>query len=182
MIDWQFIGTLEGQSVLTAYVPNASGSASGVTLATGVDLGQLTSAALTAFGLDAGLTQRLMPYVGLRGTAAVAMLAAHPLTITQAESDALDAADRGPDINPMAAAFQAAAGIAFQDLPDAAQTVMASVAFQYGSNLRRRCPRFWQACVTQDWTGAVTELRNFGDAYPTRRRKEAAYLAAHLST
>jgi len=39
-VDWGFISDREGGQVLTGYVPNASGSQSGVTIGTGVDLGQ----------------------------------------------------------------------------------------------------------------------------------------------
>lgn len=181
MIDWRFIGELEEQSALSGYVPNPEGSESGVTIATGVDLGQLTATALYSLGLPGPLATRLLPYVGLRGEAAVAALAAAPLTITQAESDALDAADRAPTIGALSAYWMRARGRdvpLFRDLPDAPQTVVGSVAFQYGPNLARRCPRFWRAATAADWRGVIAELRAFGDDYPTRRHREADYLEA----
>lgn len=64
----------------------------------------------------------------------------------------------------------------FTDLPAAAQTVIASVAFQYGTNLDARAPKFWKAATTQDWKECIKILNNYGDAYPTRRKKEAALL------
>jgi Bacterial toxin homologue of phage lysozyme, C-term len=39
-VDWKFIGTLEGAGILKGYVPVSQTSNSGVTIATGVDLGQ----------------------------------------------------------------------------------------------------------------------------------------------
>ncbi len=39
-IDWDFISSLEGDQRLAGYVPAADVSESGVTIATGVDLGQ----------------------------------------------------------------------------------------------------------------------------------------------
>jgi len=130
-IDWTFIGTLEGQSVLTGYVPNPDGSASGVTIATGVDLGQLNAAKLRAFAIPDDLIAKLLPYVGLQKQAAVAALAAQPLTITQTEADALDEADRQPIVSELTQRYDAAVagGTGFDALPDAAQTVLASVAF-----------------------------------------------------
>jgi hypothetical protein len=183
-IDWDFIGTLEGQSVLDAYVPDPETSQSGVTIATGVDLGQLSVAELAGFGLSAELTAKLQPYVGLRQQAAAAYLAANPLHITKEESDALDQADRRPDINGLTANYAAAiapGAPGFDGLPDPAQTVLASVSFQYGPNLAVRAPRFWRTAVNQDWQGMIAELRNFGDKYPTRRNKEANYLQAGLA-
>jgi len=180
-IDWAFIGSLEGQSILTAYVPDPQTSQSGVTLATGVDLGQLTHGELARMGLDPALCARLEPYVGLRRQAAVDLLTDCPLAITQAESDALDAADRAMEIAPLITYYDwATEPGAFVALSSAAQTVLASVAFQYGANLRRKTPRFWADAVRQDWQAMVNELWEFGDSYPTRRRKEALYLAGTL--
>lgn len=60
----------------------------------------------------------------------------------------------------------------FDQLPPQFQTVIASVAFQYGV-LPVRTPTFWSYAVTGNWTAMIAELRNFGDAFPTRRTKEA---------
>jgi hypothetical protein len=42
--------------------------------------------------------------------------------------------------------------------------------------LAKRCPKFWQAATNADSTAMANELNNFGDSYPTRRRREADYL------
>ena len=52
-IDWAFIGSLEGEAIPKGYVPSDS---SGVTVATGVDLGQRAMPELVAPGLAAALT------------------------------------------------------------------------------------------------------------------------------
>ncbi|MCZ6804491.1 MAG: pesticin C-terminus-like muramidase [Proteobacteria bacterium] len=59
------------------------------------------------------------------------------------------------------------------------QTVVASVAFQYG-DLESRTPNYWQQVTTGDWPAALYNLRNFGDRYPTRRNKEADLLESWL--
>lgn len=64
----------------------------------------------------------------------------------------------------------------FADLPPQAQTVIASGAFQYGFGLDLRTPRFSKAATNRDWPEAIRVLKSFGDAYPTRRMKEAALL------
>jgi len=181
-IAWDFIGTLEGESVLTGYVPDAANSQSGVTVATGVDLGQIDAAKLAGLAVPPGLKKRLGPYLGLKRQAAAAVLAAQPLTITAAESDQLDQAIRAPIVAALQAAYAKAAGVAFDTLPDAVQTVLASVAFQYGPALATRTPSFWKHAVDQDWPALRHELENFDDRYPTRRHKEAAYLATSGTT
>ena len=182
-IDWDFIGSLEGQSVLEGYVPDAVGSDSGVTIATGCDLGQITPAKLAGFGLPPALAAKLKPYLGLRRQAAEGYCDRHPLTITRDEADALDQAVRKPIVEQFRSSYDQAAGPApgFDGLPDPAQTVIASVAFQYGADLARRTPRFWATVTAQDWRQAIAELRNFGDHYPTRRCKEADYLERGLA-
>lgn len=180
-IDWAFIGTLEGRS-LVGYVPNPTGSRSGVTVAIGVDIGQWTTRQLQMSTLPESLKRILTPYIGLIGADAVSALATLPLTITDAQADLLDAEDRGTEMDALDVLYRNAAGTGFDGLPGAAQTVIASVAYQYGPSLGRRCPHFWAAAVTQDWPSMVVELRNFGDAYRTRRKAEADYLQAAIDS
>jgi hypothetical protein len=63
----------------------------------------------------------------------------------------------------------------FFDLPAEAQTVIASVSFQYGVNLNTAAPKFWKMAFSQNWKEAVKILEKFGDAYPTRRKKKPLY-------
>ena len=63
----------------------------------------------------------------------------------------------------------------FQDLPSNKQTVLASVAFQYG-DLPKKTPKFWKYATSDDWDSVKRELNDFKDDYPTRRRKEAKLL------
>lgn len=175
MIDWTFIESLEGV-VLTGYVPDAGNSQSGVTIASGVDLGQQL-----VTNLPAALRTQLGPYCGLRGTAATAYLNVHPLTITSAQASVLDACVQASAVAFISRLYdQALRPDAFSALPRAAQTVIASVSFQYG-NVKSRCPVFWNACVKQDWVRVVSILEDFGDRYTTRRRREAGYLESHLT-
>jgi hypothetical protein len=178
VIDWPFIGTLEGRR-LSGYVPNPKGSNSGVTIGTGVDLGQIGPAELSA--LSPSLQAALQPYVGLRGQAAVDFLQGHPLALTGADIDALDGVVDGASVTPLRAAYFKSTDKNFDTLPDACQTVMASVTFQYGTPWLR-CPKFWSSCVARDWRMAVAILNDFGDAYSTRRKKEAAYLQHYLDS
>lgn len=85
-IDWEFIASLEGKGVTTGYVPDPTGSKSGVTIATGFDLGQRNESDLTTLGISAALITKLKPYLGLKGTVANDFLTKTPLTITDDES------------------------------------------------------------------------------------------------
>ena len=182
-IDWTFIGKLEGAGIARGYVPNPSTSNSGVTVATGFDIGQRSAADLEAMGLPEDLAARLQPYAGLKGHAAADFLAQHPLLLQADEVAAIDASVRAAFSDRLASVYNAAVSgdgdrADFEDLPAAAQTVIASVAYQYGLNLKHRTPHFWSTVVAQDWRAAVAELRNFGDAYGSRRKQEAELLAS----
>jgi hypothetical protein len=174
-IDWVFIGSLEGAAIQKGYVPS---DGSGVTIATGVDLGQRTMSELLDLHLEATLTDKLKPYLGLRGDAARRMLSSAPLTLNAAQVAQLDTAERDNFVGKLAPKFNDDSQTAFDALKPAQQTVIASVAYQYGVNLDTATPNFWRQVTTGDWTGAIRNLRNFGDAYGTRRNKEADYLEA----
>ncbi|WCM86399.1 pesticin C-terminus-like muramidase [Acidovorax sp. NCPPB 3576] len=177
-IDYAFLSALEGGSLTTGYVPAANVSKSGVTIATGFDLGQRSESDLKNLGLASGLVTKLKPYLGTKGADAKTLIEKTPLTITAAEAESIDKATKASHIASVKLKYDSASAAKknFIDLPAEAQTVIASVSFQYGVNLDAATPKFWKAVTEQDWTEAVKLLKNFGDVYPTRRGKEAALL------
>ena len=182
-IKWGFISDLEGGQRLSGYVPAVEVSESGVTIATGVDLGQRSEASIDALAIPEELKAQLKPYAGLKKQAAVDFLAAHPLAISREDAEALDRAIKQGSVSEVRERYDRAVATSpsapkFDELSDEAQTVICSVAFQYGSNLERRTPRFWRACTEARWNDLVDELRNFGDDYPTRRNREADLFAS----
>lgn len=179
-IDYAFLSSLEGGSKTDGYVPAAAISRSGVTIATGFDLGQREEAELVRLGFPPHLIVRLKPYLGLQGAIAQQHLVHHPLRISRGEASTIDRAVKSEHVSRLERKYLASAANAqratFYSLPAEAQTVIASVSFQYGVNLDIRTPRFWRAVTAQDWGLAARELDSFGDAYPTRRRREADLL------
>jgi len=69
-IDFDFISKLEGGAATKGYVPDAKGSKSGVTISVGFDLGARNESDLKSLRLSKGLTDKLKPYLGLKGTVA----------------------------------------------------------------------------------------------------------------
>eukprot|EP00743_Colponemidia_sp_Colp-15_P005663 GILK01006088.1.p1 GENE.GILK01006088.1~~GILK01006088.1.p1 ORF type:complete len:282 (+),score=48.28 GILK01006088.1:73-918(+) len=169
-IDRSFMEAVEGFKT-TGYVPSSGNS--GVTIGTGVDLGQRSS--LTGLDIDQNLKAKLSPYLGKTGSAAVSYLQQHPLSLSLSEARSLDRAVQTPMYQALATRYNAdisGGKPLFQQLPRGIQTAIYSVNYQYG-NAKVKCPKFWSAAVSQEWELAVDELRHFGDAYPTRRNKEA---------
>ncbi len=177
-IDYKFLSNLEGGSKTTGYVPEAAVSKSGVTIATGFDLGQRNESDLKSLKLNTVLITKLKPYLGSKAATAQALLKKSPLMITPIQASAIDKAVKSDHISKLKLKYNSAAGNKkkFIDIPHQAQTVITSVSFQYGIGLNTRAPKFWKAVTTQNWAEAIKLLKVFGDAYPTRRKKEARLL------
>lgn len=176
--DWNFIDELEGFTV-RGYVPkDVRGEPlgqSGATIGGGVDLGHWTVTALRRRKVPESIIEKVAPYCGLRGWDAVHALVI-PLVLTEDEARRLTRTIQGDITDALIARYDRASKVPMRFIAQQAQTVLLSVAYQYGPDLARRCPKFWRAMTSQDWQAAVKELEDFGDAYPTRRRKEAKYL------
>ena len=176
-----FISDEEGGQRLVATVPK--GGKSGVTVATGFDLGSNNAEDLRRLGLPPALVGKFAPYLGLQRAEAETMLRTKPLRISQGEADAIDALKRRDVYEKVRRQYDAAVaktpghgGTRFDDLDIHARTVIFSVAFQYGEALARETPKFWRHVAAQDWDGAIRELGRFGDVYWRRRHREAAHL------
>lgn len=174
-IDYKFLSQLEGGNKTIGYVPAASVSKSGVTIATGFDLGQRNEADLKVLGLSLVLVTKLKPYIGKKAKDAQAIIKKSPLTITAVQAEEINKAVKKKHIEQIKLKYNSAPGNKkkFADLPSQAQTVITSVSFQYGTGLNTRAPKFWKAVTSQDWAETKKLLNNFGDVYPTRRKKEA---------
>ncbi len=180
-VDWSFIEEREGGSHNEGYVPKDSAGnvfgQSGVTIGCGVDLGQQGAPGLELWGADAGLIKKLQPYLGLRREAAVGALERAPLSLTDDETSILNEGARRAVLADVQSRYdRAAIGRRFTDLSGGAQTALISVAYQYGTRLDRRTPRFWNRALRGDERAMKAELMAFGDAYAPRRELEAGLI------
>ena len=132
-------------------------------------------------GLDSELTGIFRPYLGKKRQDAVAALAAAPLTLSEAECDAVDDAVHGDYIGRAADLYDRnTESRSFADQPQEAQAVIVSLFYQLGSPspskghagypvlYRHLCRGYWQAAVHELKTG----FRN----YVHRRRQEGELL------
>ncbi len=181
MIDFTFIEKLEGYR-LEGYVPDSKHSQSGVTIVSGFDLGQRSTAEIER-AFPSFLADKLKPYVGYKGIEAQNFLDSYPLSISAQEALLVNQHAKENVIKVLESSWQSCDTYCdFEYLGSIRQTVVASVAFQYG-NLETRTPNFWQQVTIGDWTAVLANLRNlrnFSDRYPTRRNKEANLLESWL--
>lgn len=181
-INWEFISAREGGQRLTGYVPHADGSNSGITIATGIDLGTRNASDIEKLNITTDLKQRLKPYSGKKGIIAQRYLQDKALVITEDDASSLDRAVKQAIVKNLIEKYNLAVRVSilkdncprqrFEQLPQSVQTAIASISFQYGS-LETKTPRFWQQITEQRWQAAIDNLKNFGDAYPSRRKLEA---------
>ena len=181
MIDWTFIGQLEGFRT-RGYVPDQGSSQSGVTIGMGVDLGHWTADQLRRRRVPDAVIRKVSPYLGLRGDDAIEV--AGELMLHELDAEILSSCIQGDIVDALKSRYgraQKAGTLKWDYLPSAPATVVTSVAFQYGPALSVRTPKFWRAVVHNDWTAMLAELRNFGDRYKTRRNREADHLERVIS-
>lgn len=180
-IDWTFISQFEGGQKLEGYFP---GGNSGVTVATGVDIGQRNMIDLNRLNLSPDLKKKLEPYLGVKGEAARRLLADLPLKISKMDADQLDQNIKRDVLGMFERLYdQEVMGkpglVRFSQLPREIQTVIASPLWQYGPHIKNPgiAPKYWKHITEQNWHAAVKELMNFGDLKtPERRLKEGRYL------
>jgi len=152
---------------------------SGVTVATGVDLGQTDAETLLRNGLDGGIVNMLRPYLTLRKDAAISKLHALPLSVSADTAHALDNVTLGIHARLIAARYNRdKPAIPFEALPRQAQAAIFSLLFQRGTGVAGKAPQTWAAFLRGDWTEASARLcdASMWDGYHGRRNLEGELL------
>jgi GH24 family phage-related lysozyme (muramidase) len=173
-IDFDFILKQEGFET-QGYVPDAENSNSGVTIASGFDLGARTVEDLK--GLPETIVEKLKPFLGFTKLEAAEI--APNLKVSEDEAKIINEFAKSEAINNLKTKWENTTGTSFDNLSKEQATVLASVAFQYG-DLETKTPNFWKQTTSGDWEGAYNNLLNFGDRYNSRRKEEANYLLPTL--
>ena len=172
-INYKFLQHLEGKPSNFGYIPKDTkgGVESGVTIATGIDLGGQNAESITELGMERMLKQ-LQPYLGLKGQSAKDYLRSNPLNLKSQDVKDLDLALQNQRVARLEKQFNNSSKVKFAELPSEYQTVLTSVAHQY-YDLPKRTPNFWKQMTGGQYDKALGNLRDFGDEYGTRRNKEA---------
>lgn len=207
-IDWALIERFEGAGLLKGYVPSggAGGARAGVTVATGVDIGQVNN--LDFFrsqGIPNETLAKLQPYVGLKGEAAYLALSKRPLRITKEESDLLDAAAFRMVVEPYEHYYNRACVAYNKDAPILSAldrriaTILVSMCWNFGGGWGQRFQQANRFAVEQSWLYLARELWHWNGVGTTdeqinnkqpayqirrglllRRREEAKYLGSAI--
>ena len=150
--------------------------ASGVTVGCGLDLGQQSVDDLKRMRIDDNVIAILSRYCLKKGDDAVKTLADAPLTLTDAQCDAVNDAAHNDYIKRAAAAYDNAGPDApFSEIPAQAQAVIVSLFYQLGAGVTQY-PKTWRHLLNADWEAAARELETGFARFTTRRADEARLL------
>ena len=138
-IKFPFVAALEDSSEF-GYVPWGKGAPegnhSGVTVATGFDLGGRSETELRNLKISEPLIKKLKPYLGKQKQAACNALAKSPLTLTAKEAEELDAIEFESKAKKIRDKWNTLAekkgSTSFEDLTQGQQTVLFSRTYQNG--------------------------------------------------
>lgn len=169
-IDYGFIKEREGTR-LQGYVPDPENSESGVTISSGFDLGCRNILDLKRLELDEALIEKLTPYLGKKRYDALTFLNNCPLEISPSQSTEIYRKVKKESTRRLIQRYNQDSLVKFKCLPKEAQTVIASVYYQFGNKIWNY--NFGEHILHQDWQATYDELMNFGCEYPSRRKKEA---------
>ncbi len=172
--------------VLRGYVPMSQGQAignSGVTIASGLDLGQQSKDGLIKMGIPQTVCAVLFPYVGLKRESAITKLSALPLILSRDAADAVDRAVFRSYLVRAEGMFNRMAGRTtwggdwkLSDRPKQVQAVVVSLFYQMGESPQKT----FGFLASGDYHAAVAELRDparwGGKYYASRRNAESALI------
>ena len=169
-------------------------SQSGVTIGTGVDLGQQEPTAykkrLKDFEVSQELIDKLEPYMHIKRAEAAEYLLAHPLTVTKKEADLLDAEMKDDHLkNTIAEYNNIVKGIkkhrTFKELSSAEQTILFSRHYQDGNikkGASREIAEFLAQGLVQNALDKLNTKHYRDDSHKNRIPLEHADLQAWFNT
>jgi len=180
-VNMEFLRMSEGFET-EGYVPRSGEQvldSSGVTIGTGLDLGTKNMDYFKDFENKETL-KKMEAYFGMQGLAAYNFEQENPLSLTREEAVEVDNYVKGRELESIENSFLALTGKELSSMPPRLQTVIADLQFQYGSNYNRT-PKFREIIKdiaedpqdAQSYMPLMSELRDFGDKYDTRRNREA---------
>ena len=179
-VNFNFIKKQEGGDSLKGYIVKGFDK-SGVTVGVGFDLGQYNANELS--GLPDSITDKLKPYLGLKGKDAEKRLNEIPLKITQKESDIINKFIKTKILTKLKEDWEkSSSDISFDELSTEQATAVANIAFQYG-NTKILSFDFWQYATNNEWDKVYNELMDFRDKSKSinkRHKKTGKYLKGFL--
>ncbi len=192
-VDFAFIASLEGDQWLRGYVPMRGGvvvGKSGMTVASGFDVGQWSVEQWKKFGFPKTLLDKISPFAShsfrkmskKQVAAEVGKIGPVP-ELTQSEADLCDGAVFGEELGGAIEAWNKVKKPnvpLFALLPSGWQTVWFSRVYQEGANpVNSEAIAFRTQATSGNWKQAIEKLRAYTN-YKQRTQQEAELLSREL--
>lgn len=188
-IDFSRVPEFEGTQSLNGYLPmNRDGTVignSGITIATGFDIGQHSAQEIKNFHFPKALENKLLPFVSAKIDEAKKLLPlAKQILLTKEEADLVDYKAAKSYINKTSQTWNSRKlenTPDFNKLTQAQQTVLYIRTFHQGPGMPDTAVayNFYHAALKNNWDDAARYLKNYdvkGDWYKDRVAKEAKLL------
>lgn len=180
-IDSTFIEGVEGK-----YQYGVPTAGSGVTVGTGVDIGQISLKELKDRGIPESIIEKICHFTATKnedgtfspliGERAEAAKKQHNIALSHEEMDILTSKTMQYFVRTLEIRFSKAnPDIKFKDLPKSVKTILFSVMYHYGSG-SKLLAKLIEVAKHGDFAKMASILRNTNDWFKTRREKEADYL------
>jgi hypothetical protein len=147
---------------------------SGVTIGTGVDLGQMNEYDLKRLKLPDYFYKTLKPYLGKRGTAALKM---PKLQLMGIDAKILSYRVKDKIISIIVKRYEEKSGKVFNSLSNNIQTAIIDYFYQYGQNSMLIAPHkdLWEYITDNNWE-KVVQFLDTQEQYKDRRKREADFI------
>ena len=155
---------------------------SGVTVGMGLDLQFIADEQeLLTMGVSPQLAKILSPLAGPDKGDPIKLAEAHPIQLTQPETDELNAAIINGQIAKLTKLYdENTKGDQFMELPKGIRTALFSFYQQDGGDYERNAD-FWEAAFSQDWAALIKVLKS-ETTNQSRRQGEVQIISAELHT
>lgn len=149
------------------------------TIGTGVNLAAQSIDGLREMNVPEEILQKIAPAIGAKGSRAASILKYNPIELTDEEAMELSKAVKKANYDVLDELVKQDTGASLEDLPIEGKTVLLSMGYNFGSNLKKNKPQLWNAAMAGKWDVVQNILKTMnpgGEGLKARRLKEAELL------
>jgi len=149
------------------------------TIGIGVNLAAQSLDGLRDMNVPEEILQKISPLIGTKGSRASSTLKFNPVELSEDEAMTLSKAVQQANYDFLNELVRQDTGATLEDLPIEGRTVLLSLGYNFGSNLKKNKPEIWNAAMSGKWDRVQSLLKGMNTdkkGLRNRRLKEAALL------
>jgi GH24 family phage-related lysozyme (muramidase) len=149
------------------------------TIGIGVNLAAQSLDGLRDMSVPEEILQKISPLIGVKGERVKNILKYNPVELSEEEAMTLSKAVQQANYDFLNELVRQDTGATLEDLPIEGRTVLLSLGYNFGSNLKKNKPEIWNAAMSGKWDRVQSLLKGMNTdkkGLRNRRLKEAALL------